>query len=60
MHRKDYARKKGVYAIADPGTGTDRAAQSLVLYPALKKIVVSSRAEIFFDQAAMVQKAENG
>jgi hypothetical protein len=30
--------RKSVYVIAAPGTGTDRAAQLLVVYPALKKL----------------------
>jgi len=47
--RKLKNKENRVYVVANGGTGTSRAAQSLVLYPALEiKGVISNRAEIFF------------
>jgi hypothetical protein len=40
--RKGNMSRKRIYVVAAPGTGTDRAAQSLVVYPALKKLPFDS------------------
>jgi hypothetical protein len=44
---KEKKSRKRIYVIAAPGTGTDRAAQSLVVYPALKKLPFESCRDLF-------------
>jgi hypothetical protein len=53
---KEKKSRKRIYVIAAPGTGTDRAAQSLVVYPALKKLPFESCRDLF-RPAAIVQGA---
>jgi hypothetical protein len=47
-----------VYVVADPDTGTSRAAQLLVVYPALRKLSCRVVLRSFCDRAFMVQKAD--